>query len=54
MIGNDRFADAGGAEEYGIASIYLHTEQSTPFDGELPAHCKKAEDLWEIIEEINA
>lgn len=49
MIGNDRFADAGGAEDYGIASIYLHTEQSTPFEGELPKHCRQVKDLREII-----
>jgi len=53
MIGNDRFADAGGAEDYGIASIYLHTEQSTPFEGELPKHCRQVKDLREIIKEIN-
>lgn len=52
MVGNDRFADAGGAEDYGIASIYLHTEQSTPFEGELPEHCRQVPDLWEIIREI--
>ena len=52
MIGNDRFADAGGAEDYGIASIYLHTEQSTPFEGELPKHCRQVADLREIRKEI--
>ena len=49
MIGNDRFADAGGAEAYGIDSIYLHTEQSTPFEGVLPEHCRQVKDLWEIL-----
>ena len=49
MIGNDRFADAGGAEDFGIASIYLHTEQSTPFEGALPEHCTQVDDLWEIL-----
>ena len=52
MVGNDRFADAGGAEDCGIASIYLHTEQSTPFTGDLPENCKKAADLWTILREI--
>ena len=52
MVGNDRFADAGGAEDFGIASIYLHTEQSTPFTGDLPKNCKKAADLWTILREI--
>lgn len=54
MVGNDRFADAGGAEEYGIESIYLHTEQSTPFEGELPKHCRQVADLREIMKEIEA
>lgn len=49
MIGNDRFADAGGAEDFGIASIYLHTEQSTPFEDELPERCTQVQDLWEIL-----
>ncbi|MBE5952344.1 MAG: HAD family hydrolase [Lachnospiraceae bacterium] len=53
MIGNDRFADAGGAEDFGIASIYLQTEQSTPFEGGLPKHCKQAENLWEILKNID-
>lgn len=52
MVGNDRFADAGGAEEYGIASIYLHTEQSTPFEDALPKHCKQVADLWEILRDL--
>lgn len=52
MIGNDRFADAGGAEEYGIASIYLHTEQSTPFAGDLPEHCTQVTDLREILQKM--
>ena len=49
MVGNDRFADVGGAEAYGIKSIYLHTEQSTPFEGELPDGCVQVADLREII-----
>lgn len=51
MVGNDRFADAGGAEEYGIDSIYLHTEQSTPFEDELPENCEQMVDLWAIVRE---
>ena len=52
MIGNDRNADAGGAEAYGIASIYLHTEQSTPFEDALPEHCEQVVDLWAIVRRI--
>ena len=48
MIGNDCFADAGGAENYGIDSIYLHTEQSPELTGELPEHCMRVQDLNEI------
>ena len=36
MVGNDRFADVQGALDFGMEAVYLHTEQSTPFEGELP------------------
>ena len=49
MIGNDRFADAGGAEQFGIDSMYIETEQSTPFTGSLPKNCRKISSLAEVI-----
>ncbi len=50
MIGNDRWADVQGALDFGIEAVYLHTEQSTPFEGALPGHCVQAERLLEILE----
>ena len=50
MVGNDRFADVQGALDYGIRAIYLHTEQSTPFEGELPEGSVQADRLLDILE----
>lgn len=50
MVGNDRFADVQGALDYGIEAIYLHTEQSTPFEGELPKGSVQVERLIDILE----
>ena len=50
MVGNDRFADVQGALDFGIEAIYLHTEQSTPFEGELPKGCVKVERLTDILQ----
>jgi len=49
MVGNDRFADVQGALDYGIEAIYLHTEQSTPFDGELPKGSVKVNMLVDVL-----
>ncbi len=49
MVGNDRFADVQGALDYGIEAIYLHTEQSTPFEGELPEGSVKVDCLMDIL-----
>ena len=49
MVGNDRWADVQGALDAGIEAVYLHTEQSTPFDGELPEGCVKVEKLLNIL-----
>lgn len=49
MVGNDRFADVQGALDFGMDAIYLDTEQSTPFEGELPKGCVQAECLTEIL-----
>ena len=54
MIGNDRWTDMQGAAEFGISGIYLHTEQSTPYEDELPEGCHEVADLFEIIKEIEA
>ena len=50
MIGNDRFADVQGALDFGIEAIYLHTEQSTPFEGELPKGSLQVEKLVDILD----
>jgi len=50
MVGNDRFADVQGALDFGIEAIYLHTEQSTPFEGELPEGCVQVDGLVDILE----
>lgn len=51
MVGNDRFADVQGALDFGIDAIYLHTKQSTPFEGGLPERCRKAGCLLDILAE---
>lgn len=53
MIGNDRFADVQGALDFGIDAVYIHTEQSVPFDGELPEHCRKINHLLDLLVENN-
>lgn len=50
MVGNDRWADVQGALDFGIAAIYLHTEQSTPFEGKLPKGSVQVERLVDILE----
>lgn len=50
MVGNDRFADVQGALDYGIEAIYLHTEQSTPFEGKLPKGSVQVDGLLDILE----
>lgn len=49
MVGNDRFADVQGALDYGIEAIYLHTEQSTPFEGKLPKGSVRVDCLMDIL-----
>ena len=49
MVGNDRFADVQGALDFGIEAIYLHTEQSTPFEGMLPKGSVQVECLTDIL-----
>ena len=50
MVGNDRFADVQGALDFGIEAIYLHTEQSTLFDGVLPKGSVQVKNLVDILE----
>ena len=49
MVGNDRFADVQGALNYGIEAIYLHTEQSTPFEGALPKGSVRVDTLLDVL-----
>jgi len=49
MVGNDRFADVQGAVDFGMEAIYLDTEQSTPFEGELPKGSVQVECLTDIL-----
>lgn len=49
MVGNDRWADVQGALDFGIEAIYLDTEQSTPFEGELPQGSVQVERLLDIL-----
>lgn len=50
MVGNDRFADVQGALDFGLEAVYLDTEQSTPFEGELPEGSVQVECLTDILE----
>lgn len=50
MVGNDRWADVQGALDFGMEAIYLHTEQSTPFEGKLPKGCVQVDRLLDILE----
>ncbi len=49
MIGNDWQADAWGAHNNGLASMYLHTAQSPELEGELPPDCRRLSDLSEVL-----
>lgn len=49
MVGNDRFNDVQGALDYGMECRYLHTEQSTPFEGALPKGCVQIAKLSDLL-----
>lgn len=49
MIGNDWQADAWGAHNCGIASMYIRTEQSPKEEGPLPSDCKRLDSLWNVL-----
>lgn len=48
MVGNDWQADAWGAANYGIDSIYIHTKQSPPVTGALPSNCKQIQTIHQL------
>lgn len=49
MVGNDFYADAWGAANAGLDSIYIHTKQSPSFQKKLPSNCRQLTDLREIL-----
>ncbi len=48
MIGNDWKADAWGAHDNGLASMYVHTAQSPALTGELPPDCRRSDTISQI------
>lgn len=49
MIGNDCNADIAGAHDYGLASMYVHTNQSTPLTKPLPSDCRRLQEIGEAF-----
>ena len=49
MTGNDWQADAWGAHNNGLASMYVHTKQSPEPAGELPPDCQKLDSIIDIL-----
>lgn len=49
MIGNDATADAWGAHDNGLASMYVHTAQSPALSGELPPDCRRLDAISEAF-----
>ena len=49
MLGNDWQADAWGAHNNGLASIYIHTAQSPEPTGELPPDCTRFKSVSDIL-----
>lgn len=54
MIGNDCIADIQGAHECGMASMYIHTCQSTPLTNPLPEDCRMLTRIGEAFERTKA
>ena len=50
MIGNDWQADAWGAHNNGLASMYIHTAQSPEPAGELPPGCTRLNTILDVLE----
>ena len=48
MIGNEYQADISGAENYGIDSMYIFTEQSGKAPSTLPENCHQIKDISEV------
>lgn len=51
MIGNDCNADIAGAHDFGISSMYVHTNQSTAFTNPLPTDCRRLKEIGEAFVE---
>ena len=51
MVGNDPAADIAGADALGIESRYLHSWQSPPRSGALPASCREIAGLEDLLKE---
>ncbi|MCD7864152.1 MAG: HAD family hydrolase [Lachnospiraceae bacterium] len=49
MVGNDDKADAWGAHDNGLDSIYIYTKQSPKPEHPLPDNCRVITDLSEIL-----
>ncbi len=50
MVGNDDKADAWGAHDNGLDSIYVYTRQSPRTESPLPANCQKINEISEVFE----
>ncbi|MBQ6655034.1 MAG: HAD family hydrolase [Erysipelotrichaceae bacterium] len=49
MIGNDYYSDILSAHDYGIASIYIQTNQSWKHHGPLPDDCRQIQKIGDIL-----
>ncbi|MCD8068285.1 MAG: HAD family hydrolase [Lachnospiraceae bacterium] len=49
MVGNDDKADAWGAHDNGLDSIYVYTRQSPGMGSPLPANCQRINVISEVI-----
>lgn len=49
MVGNDWQADAWGAYNNGLSSMYIHTAQSPEFKDELPPGCVRLDSISEVL-----
>ncbi|MCD8132077.1 MAG: HAD family hydrolase [Lachnospiraceae bacterium] len=49
MVGNDDKADAWGAHDNGLDSIYVYTRQSPGMGNPLPANCQRINEISEVI-----
>lgn len=51
MVGNDWQADAWGAHQNGLASLYIHTPQSPALTGALPKDCRRLEVILDVLDD---